>query len=90
MLPLVTVVVLFQDFSVTFGHCPEITVYTSCCYFPSAGQLPGLWAEHRRSLLRMLVEVSDDLRGQILAGSEGGGMGGLFSSGLSSPCSILS
>jgi len=63
MLPLVTVVVLFQDFRVTVGHCPEITVYTSCCYFPSAGQLPGLWAEHRRSLLSMLVEVSDDLRG---------------------------
>lgn len=46
-----------KDFSVTFGHCPEITVYTGCCYFPSAGQLPGLWADHRKSLLSMLVEV---------------------------------
>lgn len=89
MLSLVTVVVLFQDFSVTFGHCPEITVYTSCCYFPSAGQLPGLWAEHRRSLLSMLVEVSSGLGAEILVGSEGVGMGAFLSSGLSSPCSII-
>lgn len=56
--------VFLQDFSVTFGHCPEITVYTSCCYFPSAGQLPSLWADHRKSLLSMLVEVSA-LRGSV-------------------------
>lgn len=49
---------LFQDYSVTYGHCPEITVYTSCCYFPSAAQLPSLWAENKKSLLSMLVEVS--------------------------------
>uniref|UniRef100_A0A8C2TMV9 Carboxypeptidase D n=1 Tax=Coturnix japonica TaxID=93934 RepID=A0A8C2TMV9_COTJA len=54
-----------KDFSVTFGHCPEITVYTSCCYFPSAGQLPGLWAEHRRSLLSMLVEVHKGVHGFV-------------------------
>lgn len=44
-----------------FGHCPEITVYTGCCYFPSVGQLPALWAENRKSLLSMLVEVSFDV-----------------------------
>lgn len=65
-----------QDFSVTFGHCPEITVYTSCCYFPSAGQLPGLWADHRKSLLSMLVEVSHSLGEEILARTEGSGMMG--------------
>uniref|UniRef100_A0A8B9J038 Carboxypeptidase D n=3 Tax=Amazona TaxID=12929 RepID=A0A8B9J038_9PSIT len=54
-----------KDFSVTFGHCPEITVYTSCCYFPSAGQLPGLWAEHRKSLLSMLVEVQKGVHGFV-------------------------
>ncbi|XP_031447494.1 carboxypeptidase D isoform X1 [Phasianus colchicus] len=54
-----------KDFSVTFGHCPEITVYTSCCYFPSAGQLPGLWAEHSRSLLSMLVEVHKGVHGFV-------------------------
>ena len=59
-----------------FGHCPEITVYTSCCYFPSAGQLPGLWADHRKSLLSMLVEVSCSLWEEILARSEGSGPGG--------------
>lgn len=52
---------MFQDYSVTYGHCPEITVYTSCCYFPSAAQLPSLWAENKRSLLSMLVEVSPSL-----------------------------
>lgn len=52
---------IFQDYSVTYGHCPEITVYTSCCYFPSAAQLPSLWAENKKSLLSMLVEVSDPL-----------------------------
>lgn len=49
---------IFQDYSVTYGHCPEITVYTSCCYFPSAAQLLSLWAENKKSLLSMLVEVS--------------------------------
>lgn len=49
---------IFQDYSVTYGHCPEITVYTSCCSFPSAAQLPSLWAENKKSLLSMLVEVS--------------------------------
>lgn len=52
---------IFQDYSVTYGHCPEITVYTSCCYFPSAAQLPSLWAENKKSLLSMLVEVSNPL-----------------------------
>ncbi|XP_075024719.1 carboxypeptidase D [Calonectris borealis] len=54
-----------KDFSVTFGHCPEITVYTSCCYFPSAGQLPVLWADHRKSLLSMLVEVHKGVHGFV-------------------------
>uniref|UniRef100_A0A803VV63 Carboxypeptidase D n=1 Tax=Ficedula albicollis TaxID=59894 RepID=A0A803VV63_FICAL len=54
-----------KDFSVTFGHCPEITVYTGCCYFPSAGQLPGLWADHRKSLLSMLVEVHKGVHGIV-------------------------
>ncbi|KAM6315882.1 carboxypeptidase D [Podargus strigoides] len=54
-----------KDFSVTFGHCPEITVYTSCCYFPSAGQLPELWADHRKSLLSMLVEVHKGVHGFV-------------------------
>ena len=52
---------ILQDYSVTYGHCPEITVYTSCCYFPSAAQLPSLWAENKKSLLSMLVEVSNPL-----------------------------
>uniref|UniRef100_A0A674HRG4 Carboxypeptidase D n=1 Tax=Taeniopygia guttata TaxID=59729 RepID=A0A674HRG4_TAEGU len=54
-----------KDFSVTFGQCPEITVYTGCCYFPSAGQLPGLWADHRKSLLSMLVEVHKGVHGIV-------------------------
>uniref|UniRef100_A0A8C8SCC2 Carboxypeptidase D n=1 Tax=Pelusios castaneus TaxID=367368 RepID=A0A8C8SCC2_9SAUR len=54
-----------KDYSVTFGHCPEITVYTSCCYFPSAGQLPTLWAENRKSLLSMLVEVHKGVHGFV-------------------------
>ena len=47
----------FQDFSVDFGHCPEITVYTGCCMFPPAEQLSTLWAENKKALLSMLVEV---------------------------------
>ncbi|XP_066189523.1 carboxypeptidase D [Sylvia atricapilla] len=54
-----------KDFSLTFGLCPEITVYTGCCYFPSAGQLPGLWADHRKSLLSMLVEVHKGVHGIV-------------------------
>lgn len=51
------VCVFSQDFSVDFGHCPEITVYTGCCLFPAAEQLPTLWAENKKALLSMLVEV---------------------------------
>ncbi|KAI7800654.1 carboxypeptidase D [Triplophysa rosa] len=54
-----------KDFSVDFGHCPEITVYTSCCLFPTAEMLPTLWAENRKSLLRMLVEVHKGVRGVV-------------------------
>uniref|UniRef100_A0A671KXV9 Carboxypeptidase D-like n=1 Tax=Sinocyclocheilus anshuiensis TaxID=1608454 RepID=A0A671KXV9_9TELE len=54
-----------KDFSVDFGHCPEITVYTSCCLFPPADMLPTLWAENRKSLLSMLVEVHKGVRGVV-------------------------
>uniref|UniRef100_A0A2K5EWU6 Carboxypeptidase D n=1 Tax=Aotus nancymaae TaxID=37293 RepID=A0A2K5EWU6_AOTNA len=54
-----------KDYSVTYGHCPEITVYTSCCYFPSAAQLPSLWADNKRSLLSMLVEVHKGVHGFV-------------------------
>ncbi|XP_052472781.1 carboxypeptidase D [Carassius gibelio] len=54
-----------KDFSVDFGHCPEITVYTSCCLFPPADMLPTLWAENRKSLLSMLVEVHKGIRGVV-------------------------
>ncbi|KAK3560968.1 hypothetical protein QTP86_023158 [Hemibagrus guttatus] len=54
-----------KDFTVDFGHCPEITVYTSCCLFPPADQLPTLWTENRKSLLSMLVEVHKGVRGIV-------------------------
>ncbi|XP_026853521.2 carboxypeptidase D [Electrophorus electricus] len=54
-----------KDFSVDFGHCPEITVYTSCCLFPSSDQLPSLWAQNRKSLLSMLVEAHKGVRGVV-------------------------
>ncbi|XP_066520014.1 carboxypeptidase D isoform X2 [Hoplias malabaricus] len=54
-----------KDFSVDFGHCPEITVYTSCCLFPPADQLSMLWAENKKSLLSMLVEVHKGVRGIV-------------------------
>ncbi|XP_036392182.1 carboxypeptidase D [Megalops cyprinoides] len=54
-----------KDFSVDFGHCPEIAVYTSCCLFPAADQLSLLWAENRKSLLSMLVEAHKGVRGQV-------------------------
>ncbi|XP_072548111.1 carboxypeptidase D [Salminus brasiliensis] len=54
-----------KDFSVDFGHCPEITVYTSCCLFPPADQLSALWVENRKSLLSMLVEVHKGVRGIV-------------------------
>ncbi|XP_023700161.1 carboxypeptidase D [Paramormyrops kingsleyae] len=54
-----------KDFSVDFGHCPEITVYTSCCLFPAAEQLPTIWADNRKSLFSMLVEVHKGVRGIV-------------------------
>ncbi|KAM4795649.1 carboxypeptidase D [Rhinophrynus dorsalis] len=54
-----------KDFSVTHGQCPEITVYTSCCLFPSAGRLHALWTENKKALLSMLVEVHKGIRGIV-------------------------
>ncbi|XP_059829331.1 carboxypeptidase D-like [Hypanus sabinus] len=54
-----------KDFSVTYGHCPEITVYTSCCKFPPARELTAIWHDNKKSLLGMLVEVHKGLRGRV-------------------------
>uniref|UniRef100_A0A8D3B7U8 Carboxypeptidase D, a n=1 Tax=Scophthalmus maximus TaxID=52904 RepID=A0A8D3B7U8_SCOMX len=54
-----------KDFSMDFGHCPEITVYTGCCFFPPGEQLATLWAENKKALLSMLVEVHKGVRGVV-------------------------
>ncbi|KAK5929289.1 hypothetical protein CgunFtcFv8_010529 [Champsocephalus gunnari] len=54
-----------KDFSMDFGHCPEITVYCGCCLFPPAEQLATLWAENKKPLLSMLVEVHKGVRGVV-------------------------
>ncbi|XP_069767566.1 carboxypeptidase D [Narcine bancroftii] len=54
-----------KDFSVTHGHCPEITVYTGCCKFPQAKELAAIWKDNKKSLLGMLVEVHKGLHGKI-------------------------
>ncbi|XP_077421112.1 carboxypeptidase D [Vanacampus margaritifer] len=54
-----------KDFSMDFGHCPEITVYTGCCVFPPSDQLSTLWAENKKPLLSMLVEVHKGVRGVV-------------------------
>ncbi|XP_033832557.1 carboxypeptidase D [Periophthalmus magnuspinnatus] len=54
-----------KDFSMDFGHCPEITVYTGCCLFPPPDQLATLWAENKKALLSMLVEVHKGVRGVV-------------------------
>ncbi|XP_041851854.1 carboxypeptidase D isoform X2 [Melanotaenia boesemani] len=54
-----------KDFSMDFGHCPEITVYTGCCLFPPVDHLPTLWAENKKALLSMLVEVHKGVRGVV-------------------------
>uniref|UniRef100_A0A3Q2Y7G1 Carboxypeptidase D n=1 Tax=Hippocampus comes TaxID=109280 RepID=A0A3Q2Y7G1_HIPCM len=54
-----------KDFSMDFGYCPEITVYTGCCVFPPSEQLATLWAENKKPLLSMLVEVHKGVRGVV-------------------------
>ncbi|XP_078404147.1 carboxypeptidase D-like isoform X1 [Cetorhinus maximus] len=54
-----------KDFSVTYGRCPEITVYTGCCNFPRAKELATIWQDNKKSLLSMLVEVHKGLRGLV-------------------------
>ncbi|KAM7413254.1 hypothetical protein PAMA_020570 [Pampus argenteus] len=54
-----------KDFSMDFGHCPEITVYSGCCLFPPTEQLATLWAENKKSLLSMLVEVHKGVKGMV-------------------------
>eukprot|EP00066_Takifugu_rubripes_P017490 XP_011606756.1 PREDICTED: LOW QUALITY PROTEIN: carboxypeptidase D [Takifugu rubripes] len=54
-----------KDFSMDFGHCPEITVYTGCCLFPPAEQLATLWTENKKALLSMIVEAHKGLRGLV-------------------------
>ncbi|KAE8622096.1 hypothetical protein XENTR_v10005094 [Xenopus tropicalis] len=54
-----------KDFSVTHGQCPEITVYTGCCLFPSSSQLHALWEDNKKALLSMLVEVHKGVHGIV-------------------------
>lgn len=54
-----------KDFSMDFGHCPEITVYTGCCLFPPPEQLATLWAENKKALVSMLVEAHKGVRGVV-------------------------
>ncbi|KAK9955727.1 hypothetical protein ABG768_015583 [Culter alburnus] len=54
-----------KDFSLDVGVCPEITVYTGCCMFPSEHQLFSLWMENRMPLFRMLLEVHRRLSGVV-------------------------
>uniref|UniRef100_A0A671QNQ1 Carboxypeptidase D-like n=1 Tax=Sinocyclocheilus anshuiensis TaxID=1608454 RepID=A0A671QNQ1_9TELE len=54
-----------KDFSLDVGVCPEITVYTDCCMFPSVRQLFSLWIENRLPLFRMLLEVHRRLSGVV-------------------------
>lgn len=54
-----------KDFSLDVGVCPEITVYTGCCMFPSESQLFSLWMENRKPLFRMLLEVHRRLSGVV-------------------------
>ncbi|XP_057694558.1 carboxypeptidase D [Corythoichthys intestinalis] len=54
-----------KDFSMDFGQCPEITVYTGCCVFPPTEQLATLWAENMKPLLSMLVEAHKGVRGVV-------------------------
>lgn len=54
-----------KDFSMDFGHCPEITVYTGCCLFPPSEQLATLWSENKKALLSMLVEVHKGVQGVV-------------------------
>uniref|UniRef100_A0A671RGI3 Carboxypeptidase D, b n=1 Tax=Sinocyclocheilus anshuiensis TaxID=1608454 RepID=A0A671RGI3_9TELE len=54
-----------KDFSLDVGLCPEITVYTGCCTFPSEPQLFSLWMENRLPLFRMLLEVHRRLSGVV-------------------------
>ncbi|XP_017288880.1 carboxypeptidase D [Kryptolebias marmoratus] len=55
-----------KDFSMDFGHCPEITVFTGCCLFPPADQLVALWTDNKKALLSMLVEVHKGVQGQVM------------------------
>ncbi|KTF93361.1 hypothetical protein cypCar_00044092, partial [Cyprinus carpio] len=59
-----------KDFSLDVGLCPEITVYTGCCMFPSEPHLFSLWMENRLPLFRMLLEVHRRLSG-VVRDSEG-------------------
>uniref|UniRef100_A0A672T2F1 Carboxypeptidase D-like n=1 Tax=Sinocyclocheilus grahami TaxID=75366 RepID=A0A672T2F1_SINGR len=54
-----------KDFSLDVGLCPEITVYTGCCTFPSEPPLFSLWMENRLPLFRMLLEVHRRLSGVV-------------------------
>lgn len=53
-----------------FGHCPEITVYAGCCLFPPAEQLATLWAENKKPLLSMLVEVRCKISQRFIVNSK--------------------
>ncbi|KAK9873380.1 hypothetical protein WA026_022185 [Henosepilachna vigintioctopunctata] len=54
-----------QDYNYAHG-CMELTLEISCCKFPRANKLPGLWQENKIALLYYVMEAHRGLTGQIL------------------------
>ncbi|XP_064619385.1 carboxypeptidase D-like isoform X2 [Lineus longissimus] len=56
-----------QDYNYDARNCMELTVYTGCCLYPSAGDLPHLWAANRQSLMDFIDQANQGIKGFVKA-----------------------
>ena len=54
-----------QDFNYWVFGCMEITVELSCCKYPPATDLPGIWSQNQKSLIEYLKLGNRGVKGLV-------------------------
>ncbi|XP_013414480.1 carboxypeptidase D [Lingula anatina] len=54
-----------QDFSYLSVGCMQLTVHVECCSYPRDNELAHLWRANKKSLIAVLQEAYQGIRGQI-------------------------
>ncbi|XP_047004028.1 carboxypeptidase D-like isoform X1 [Schistocerca americana] len=60
-----------QDYNYFKHDCFEITLELSCCKYPIASQLEGLWNSNKEPLLQFIEQVHQGIHGVVIDGDTG-------------------